>query len=98
MAKKLWVITYDIANTKRWRQVFRLMKSYGQSVQYSVFECWLSASQLKTLQARLALMMDMQEDRVHCYPLCGQCESRTITLGQGERVAALPVVWLISDG
>jgi len=42
--------------------------------------------------------MDMQEDRVHCYPLCGQCESRTITLGLGERVAALPVVWLISDG
>jgi len=98
MSKKLWLITYDIANAKRWRKVFKLLKSYGVSVQYSVFECWLSASQLKGLQAGLLTVTDEVEDRVNCYPLCGQCETRTIILGKGKRSEKLPVVWVISDG
>jgi CRISPR-associated protein Cas2 len=39
----LFIVTYDIADPKRWRVVFRLMKGYGKWVQLSVFQCRLSA-------------------------------------------------------
>jgi len=42
-------------------------------------------------------MFDKQHDRVHCYPLCGQCDERTLVLGCGGRVEALPTAWIISD-
>ena len=98
MNRSLWVITYDIASPKRWRKVFKLLKSYGKPVQYSVFECRLSAAQHKALQAALVGVLNEEEDRVHCYPLCGQCDVRTVVLGYGGRVEELPAAWIVSDG
>ena len=98
MNRSLWVITYDIASPKRWRKVFKLLKSYGKPVQYSVFECRLSASQLKALQVTLETLLNHEKDRVHCYPLCGQCDARTVVLGYGGRVEEFPTAWIVSDG
>jgi len=97
MNHRLWVVTYDIADKKRWRKVFRLLKSYGYSVQYSVFECRLSDAQMKYLSQSLGDTMDEKEDRVHIYPLCGQCDERIEVLGRGKHTEALPNVWIISD-
>ena len=97
MNRSLWVVTYDIASSKRWRKVFKILKSYGRSVQYSVFECRLSKSQLKALQMALEAVLDTEKDKVHCYPLCGQCDGRTIVLGCGGRVDKLPTAWIVSD-
>lgn len=91
------MITYDIASPKRWRKVFKLLKSYGKPVQYSVFECRLSSPQFKALQAALASVLNDDEDRLHCYPLCGQCDTRTVVLGYGCRVEELPAAWIVSD-
>ena len=33
----LFIISYDIADPKRWRRVFRVMKGYGAWLQLSVF-------------------------------------------------------------
>lgn len=97
MSRALWIVTYDIACPKRWRRVFKLLKSYGRSVQYSVFECRLSKAQSKALQGSLTAIVHAHEDRVHCYPLCGQCDTRTVVLGSGARVEDLPVAWVVSD-
>ena len=42
MDDHLYLVTYDIRDTKRWRRVFRLMKGYGEWLQLSVFQCRLS--------------------------------------------------------
>jgi len=97
MSRDLWIVTYDIACPKRWRRVFKLLKSYGKSVQYSVFECRLSKAQAKALQASLASIVHVHDDRVHCYPLCGQCDRRAVILGSGARVEDLPVAGVVSD-
>lgn len=39
----LYIVTYDIAEPKRWRRVFRLMEGFGEWLQLSVFQCRLSA-------------------------------------------------------
>ena len=43
MHEHLYLVTYDIRDTKRWRRVFTLMKGYGEWLQLSVFQCRLSA-------------------------------------------------------
>jgi CRISPR-associated protein Cas2 len=39
--ERLYIVTYDIADPKRWRQVFRAMEGYGRWLQLSVFQCRL---------------------------------------------------------
>jgi len=97
MSGNVWVIAYDIAKAKRWRKVFRLLKSYGGPVQYSVFECEMTSSQMRTLQAKLGNIIEEAEDRIHFYPLCGQCSPRAIVMGRGGRVDPLPDVWIVSE-
>jgi len=97
MNRSLWVITYDISTPKRYRKIFALLKSYGRPVQYSVFECRLSETQSQTLISSMEQLLDLHEDRVHCYPVCGQCDTRTVVLGCGKRSERLPDVWIVSD-
>ena len=47
--ERLYVVAYDIAEPKRWRRVFKVMKGYGHWLQLSVFQCRLTASRLEGL-------------------------------------------------
>lgn len=60
----LHVISYDIADQKRWRRVFRLMKGYGEWLQLSVFQCRLSARRQAELIALLQGVIKEGEDHV----------------------------------
>ena len=53
MDQRLYIVAYDIADTKRWRRVFKLMKGYGEWVQLSVFQCRLSAKQQAELDEQV---------------------------------------------
>lgn len=60
----LYIVTYDIADAKRWRAVFKLMHGYGEWLQLSVFQCRLSRSRQVELLARLAGVILAVEDHV----------------------------------
>ena len=60
----LFIITYDIAEPKRWRRVFRLMKGYGEWLQLSVFQCRLTRMRLVQLESELRAAMHQREDHV----------------------------------
>jgi CRISPR-associated protein Cas2 len=62
--ERLYIVTYDIANQKRWRRVFRVMKGYGRWLQLSVFQCRLTARRRADLSARLEKEIHHQEDHV----------------------------------
>lgn len=74
-----YLITYDICDDKRLRKVFQLMRGYGDHLQYSVFECQLSASDLVRLQAAMGGIIHHTEDQVLFVNL-GPAE------GRGDRV------------
>ena len=38
----LYIVTYDIADDKRWRRLFKLMHGYGEWLHLSVFQCRLT--------------------------------------------------------
>lgn len=60
----LYIVTYDIADERRWRSIFRLMHGYGEWLQLSVFQCRLTRARRIDLQAALTAAMHMTEDHV----------------------------------
>lgn len=72
----LYIVTYDIAEPKRWRQVFRTMKGYGHWLQLSVFQCRLNGRRRADLIARLETLIHSTEDHV-----------LILDLGPADRVA-----------
>ncbi len=64
MDQRIYVVTYDISDPKRWRRLFRLMHGYGQWLQLSVFQCRLTAAQHAELIALLDGLIHHHEDHV----------------------------------
>jgi CRISPR-associated protein Cas2 len=62
--KHTYVVSYDIADPKRLRFVFKLMKGWGLHVQYSVFQCDLSAADATELQSALEDIIEPSMDQV----------------------------------
>jgi CRISPR-associated protein Cas2 len=81
----LYVVTYDISCDRRRKKVSDLLEGYGRRVQYSVFECLLSAVKYKELRQRLKHQVNIAEDSVRFYPISGH------TFGQVEIWGGLPI-------
>lgn len=58
------LVSYDICDPKRLRRVHRLVKGYGDGVQYSVFLCQLSEKDEVILRERLHDLLNHREDQV----------------------------------
>lgn len=62
--RQRFVVTYDICDPKRLRQVFRILKGFGLHLQYSVFRCDLTPMALAQLKSILREAIDFSEDKV----------------------------------
>lgn len=60
----LYVVTYDIADERRWRAVFKLMHGYGEWLQLSVFQCRLHRSRYIEFVGKLEAAISRTEDSV----------------------------------
>jgi len=74
-----YLVCYDISDDKRLRRVFQKMRNYGDHLQFSIFECQLTAMDLARCRADLAEIVNHQEDQVLFVNL-GPAE------GRGDRV------------
>jgi CRISPR-associated protein Cas2 len=82
--ERLYVVTYDIGEPKRWRRVFKLMHGYGEWLQLSVFQCRLTRQRHAELVATLDGMIHHKDDHVVLLDL-GPAENvdpRVISLGK----------------
>jgi len=77
--RKSYLVCYDISDEKRLRKVFKIMRGYGDHLQFSVFECQLNATDLVRLRAELGTVIHYENDQVLFVDL-GPAETR------GERV------------
>jgi CRISPR-associated protein Cas2 len=59
-----YIICYDICDPKRLRDVFKTMRDWGDHLQYSIFECRLTRSELVKLKAELAEIIHHDDDQV----------------------------------
>ena len=72
-------------NDRRRTHVHSALTGYGEWVQYSVFECFLTRKQRLLMEGRLRKEVKLQEDMIRIYGLCGTCKSKVDVLGLGER-------------
>lgn len=82
---RLWLISYDISDDELRRAAEKLLLSHGDRVNFSVFECYLSANDFDRLHGGLVPLIDPVTDSLRCYPLCGWCEEAVFLQGQGRR-------------
>jgi len=75
------IVSYDIPEDKRRTKIHNILKSYGQWVQYSVFECQLSDTQYAKLRWRLNKLIEPDTDSVRFYFLCACCFSKVERVG-----------------
>ena len=62
--ERLFIVTYDISDQKRWRRVFKAMHGYGEWIQLSVFQCRLSRRHRAEMETRLRELVKHGEDHV----------------------------------
>lgn len=75
------VISYDISEDKRRNKIHNILKSYGQWVQYSIFECDLTPAQYAKLRSRLSKLIKAETDNIRFYFLCGCCQGKVERIG-----------------
>jgi CRISPR-associated protein Cas2 len=79
------VVSYDIPEDKRRTKVHSVLKSYGQWMQFSVFECDLTPTQYAKMRSRLAKLIKPDTDSIRFYFLCQCCQGKVERIG-GEQV------------
>ncbi|MGH3979701.1 MAG: CRISPR-associated endonuclease Cas2, partial [Pseudonocardiaceae bacterium] len=62
MARRRYLMAYDIAEPARLRRFCTLMEDHGERLQYSVFLCDLSVAELAELEGRVTEVMNLAED------------------------------------
>lgn len=95
MDEHLFLVTYDIADPKRLRRVFKLMKGYGEWTQLSVFQCRLTSKRRAEMHATLDEMISQKEDHVLIFDLgvADKVEMKVTSLGKTfEAVAREPTI------
>ena len=79
--RQSYLVCYDICNDKRLAKVYKTMRGFGDHLQYSIFECQFTQTDLARCRHLLSEIIDHREDQVLFVDL-GPVE------GRGDRVIA----------
>jgi len=77
-----YVVAYDIADDKRRSRIAKILKSWGERVNLSVFECEFDKGKLPKLRKQISRHIKKQEDVVIYYPLCLDCLGGVVSDGR----------------
>lgn len=90
MSQKTWyLICYDITEPTRWRKVYKRLEGYGRRLQYSVFRCRLTKTEVEKLRWELEKILS-KDDKLLILNVCEKCENKTVSLNRPES-------WKIED-
>jgi CRISPR-associated protein Cas2 len=93
--RNTYLVCYDIRDDKRLRKVYKTMRDFGDHLQYSVFECQLSAIDLAKCRHALSELIHHGDDQVlfvDLGPTDGRGERVITSLGQAYSPINAPCV------
>ena len=64
-----YIVSYDVIDDKQRTKLAKKLCNYGQRVQYSVFECFLTKSQYKKMVKEILEYIDEKKDSLRIYQL-----------------------------
>jgi CRISPR-associated protein Cas2 len=85
------VVAYDIPDNKVRTRLFKLLKRFGQPVQFSVFECILTRAQFDQMRAEVGKIVDGEQNSVRYYDICDECHRRVFTIGKAVTTSIKPM-------
>jgi len=90
------LVMYDVSDPKMLRRVHRLLRDWGQPVQYSVFRVRCTARQVAQLRF-LLIKLVAPDDRLAFVRLCTGCMSRMSVRGRPIVIeeSILPACWVV---
>jgi CRISPR-associated protein Cas2 len=62
--ERLYIVCYDVADQRRWRQLFKAMHGFGEWVQLSVFQCRLDKRRFIEMEAAIGDLIRHGKDHV----------------------------------
>ena len=84
------LVTYDVADPKRLRNMFRLLHGYGEHVQYSVFLCQLTEKDMVVLREKIIDILHLKEDQAILIRL-GAVDGKRDSMPQNWKVIGTPL-------
>lgn len=95
MLRRRYLVAYDIRDSKRLRQVHKVVKGFGFSMQFSVFVCDLNSRERMDLVQGLTNIVDTRIDSVALVDLGDPGDPRPFTfLGPHELLPRVGVTIL----
>lgn len=82
MARRRYLVAYDIREPRRLRQICKLMEAHGERMQYSVFIGDLTQAELIRLRGRSEEIMDLSVDSVAIVDLGNVDDARFTFIGR----------------
>ncbi len=94
--RRCYLVCYDICDDKRLRQVFKIMKGYGEHWQYSIFFCVLKPIDRVRMQGDLEDVMNLKQDQVLIIDLGqNQDAARAATTVLGQALGAMDMGMMV---
>ena len=76
------VVSYDIHDDKRRNRIHKVLKNFGERIQFSVFECNVTKEQLLRMQHTLTrIIKEDDQDSVRFSHLCDMCQRKIDSIG-----------------
>jgi CRISPR-associated protein Cas2 len=99
MPRNTYLVCYDICDDKRLRTVYKTMRDFGDHLQYSIFECQFTPSDLVRCRHALSEIIDHHEDQVLFVDL-GPVEGRgdRVITALGKAYAPIDAPCIVVDG
>lgn len=79
-----YLVSYDIRDAKRWRAAYKQLRGSGERVQYSLFRCHLTRTELEALRWELERIL-AEEDDLLVVHLCPHCAAGVEVRGDDGR-------------
>jgi len=97
--RNTYLVCYDICDDKRLRMVYKTMRDFGDHLQYSIFECQFTSSDLARCRHTLSEIIDHRVDQVLFVDL-GPVEGRgdRVITALGKPYSAIDSPCIVVDG
>ena len=82
--RKLWVVSYDIADSKRLRKAASICLDHGARQQHSVYECFLTNERFLKFFLKISSCLDPEKDSLVAYPIHGSQIESIQAFGQAK--------------
>lgn len=82
--RKLWVVSYDVADAKRLRKAASICLDHGARQQHSVYECFLTNEKFLKFFLKISSSLDPEKDSLVAYPIHGSRIESIRTFGKAK--------------